>query len=117
MNADLTFNSIAYKKLWDDPDKGSARQSTSRGINLPDVLSVKNQDYVDTTTKLPGKQYLIRTDAWYLDSNNVRHKVSAYAVIQVPQVASSTDVATVVATFKAQIADANLVANVLNGEL
>lgn len=117
MNADLTFNTIVFKKQWDDPDKGSSRQSVVRGINLPDQLTVRNNTFTDAATKQPGKQYVMRIDRWFQTAEGVRHKVSAYLVIQVPTVAASADVTSTVTTAKAAIADADLITNILNGEL
>lgn len=115
MNADLTFNTIVFKKSFDEKD-GSERQSTARGINTPDKLIIKSQDYVDSVTKVPGRRYTARVDRSDIDSELRQILSSAYLVIAVPETASQAAIDNVVATFKAVVADASFVANVLNNE-
>jgi hypothetical protein len=115
MNADLTFNTIVFKKLFDEKG-GSERQSTARAINTPDKLTIKSQEYIDSVTKVAGTRYTMRIDRYDIDSNLVQIITSAYFVIAVPVTASQAQLDNVVATFKAAVADANLVANVLNNE-
>lgn len=116
MNADLTFNSVAFKKSYDLEDR-SLRRSTTRGINTPDDLIVQSQDYVDSKTKVPGKRYTIRFDRHDVDANLAKLISSAYLVVQVPSTQNSTDLAVLIATFKAGVADSDLIAKVLNSEL
>jgi len=115
MNADLTLNTIVFKKSYDTQDK-SERQSTARGINTPDKLTIQSQDYVDSTTKVAGRRYNLRVDRLDIDANLAPIDTAAYAIIQVPSTATQAQVDNVIATFKAAIADASLVANVLNNE-
>jgi hypothetical protein len=115
MNADLTFNTIVFKKSFDEKD-GSERRSTARGINTPDVMSIKSQDYVDSATKLPGKRYTARVDRTTIDANLQSITTSCYFVFVVPGTAVAGDVTDVTTTFKALVADANFMANVLNNE-
>lgn len=115
MDADLTFNSIVFKKSFDEKG-GSERRSTARGINTPDLLLIKTQAYVDSQTKVAGTRYTYRIDYWELDANNTLVCTSMYAVIPVPSTASSGALTSVVATFKAAVADATFTAAVLNGE-
>jgi len=115
MNADLTFNTIVYKKTFDEKGR-SERQSTARGVNIPDVMVVRSQDYVDSTTKVAGKQYNARIDRVNIDGNGQRYTTSCYFVFQVPEIAVSGDVTDVTTTFKALIADSGFMAAVLNNE-
>jgi hypothetical protein len=115
MNADLTFNSIVFKKSFDEKD-GSERRSIARAINTPDLLIIKSQDYVDSATKVAGKRYTGRVDRVDIDANLQSITTSMYFVIAVPSTAAQAAVDAVVATFKAVVADANFVANVLNNE-
>lgn len=116
MNADLTYNTIVFKKLWDN-QSGSERQSTTRGINTPDKLVVKHQDAVQAQNKLPMKRHLTRVERHSIDAaDSVQYNVSFYVVAEVSERATSTDVSTALATFKAAVADADLLAAVLNGE-
>lgn len=116
MDADLTFNTIVFKKSFDKED-GSERRSTTRGINTPDVLAIKRQDATQSKSKSPMKRYLARTDRYSQDTvTGVIYITSAYTVIEVTELATSTDVSTVLATHKAAVADANFLTNVLNSE-
>jgi len=116
MNADLTFNSIVFEKSFDEKD-GSERRSTARGINLPDILTIKSQDYTDSETKVPGRRYTGRVDRINVDATSGQfYTVSAYFVVAVPQLAVSGDMTAIVATFKAAVANADLIADVLNNE-
>lgn len=115
MNADLTFNTIVFKKSFDEKD-GSERRSSARGINTPDVLIIKSQDYVDSATKVAGRRYTGRVDRYDIDTNEDTIVTSAYFVIAVPSTAAQAAVDNVIATFKAAVADANFVVNVLNNE-
>lgn len=115
MNADLTFNTIVFKKSFDEKD-GSERRSIARAINTPDLLIIKSQDYVDSATKVAGKRYTGRVDRVDIDANLQSITTSMYFVIAVPSTAAQAAVDAVVATFKAVVADANFVANVLNNE-
>lgn len=115
MNADLTFNSVVFKKTFDTKDE-SQRQSTARGVNTPDLLVIKSQDYVDSTTKVAGRRYTGRVDRHDIDANLQKIVSSAYFVITVPETVTQAQLDVVVATFKAAVADASLVANILNNE-
>lgn len=115
MNADLTFNTIVFKKQFDDAT-GSRRQSNARGVNTVDALTIKSQSYVDASTKVPGTRYTARVDRDDIDANLQKIQSSMYFVVTVPATASQAYIDNVVATFKAIVADANFVVNVLNGE-
>lgn len=115
MNADLTFNSIAFKKSYDLAEE-SLRRSTTRGINTPDDLIIRSQSYTDSATKVAGQRFTGRVDASYISSEGQKYVVSAYFVLAVPELASSSEVTGVVTTFKAVVADANFITNVLNSE-
>jgi hypothetical protein len=115
MNADLTFNSVVFKKSYDAQNE-SLRQSVARALNTPDQLIIKSQPYVDSKTKVSGNRYTIRADRYDLDATNQKILSSAYAVFAVPETVTQAQFDVLVATFKAAIADANLVTNVLNNE-
>lgn len=115
MNADLTFNSIVFKKSF-DTEGLSLRQSAARGVNTPDLLKIQSQDYVDSATKVAGRRFTVRVDRVEFDADNAKIITSAYVVIAVPATAPQESVDAVIATFKAAMADANLITNVLNNE-
>lgn len=117
MNADLTINSIVFAKSFDEKD-GSERRSTARGINIPDVMSIKRQDSTNSKTKVAEKRYLVRVDRDNLTSLGVKFTTSVYMVVVVPELAEAADVADVVATFRALVASTspNYITQVLNSE-
>jgi len=115
MTSDLTFNSIAFKKTFDLKDE-SQRQSTTRGVNTPDLIVIKSQDYLDSVTKVAGKRYTGRIDRHDLDASNAKIVSSAYFVVAVPSTVTQAQLDVVVATFKAVVADATFLAAVLNNE-
>lgn len=116
MNADQTYNSVVFKKSYDSPDT-SLRQSIARGINEPDQLTIRNQNYIDSKNKIPGKRYNVRVGRFDLDANNVAVETVFAVTIQIPSSALQADVDVVLATFKALVADASFLSNVLNSEL
>jgi hypothetical protein len=63
-----------------------------------------------------GKRFTIRVDRHDIDANLQKIITSAYCVIAVPETVTSTQLTTTVATFKAAIADADLITAVLNDE-
>jgi hypothetical protein len=115
MNADLTFNTIVFSKSFDERD-GSERRSTARGINTPDLLEIRSQDTVQPGTKIPGRRYQARVSRVVIDAEGNPYNTEMYFIINVPQQAVSGDVTNVVTTFKALVADADFVADVLNNE-
>jgi len=115
MNADLTFNTIVFAKSFDEKD-GSERRSTARGINIPDIMTIKTQSYVDSATKVDYTRYTGRVDLVNIDANLQRIVTSCYFVFQVPSTAATADVTNVKTTFKAVVADANFMNQVLNNE-
>lgn len=115
MNADLTFNSVVFKKTFDLKEE-SQRQSIARAQNTPDLLIIKSQDYVDSSTKVAGRRFTGRIDRHDLDANNQKIVTSAYFVIAVPSTVTQAQLDVVVATFKAAVANADLIANILNNE-
>jgi hypothetical protein len=116
MNADLTFNSIVFKKSYDKEGQ-SLRRSTARDINTPDDLMVRSTSYVDSVTKVPGTRYNASVDRYDIDANGTKVKTSAYLVIAVPSTAPTGAVTAVVTTFKAAVADSALITGILNSEL
>ena len=115
MNDSLTFNSVVHELSYKYKAE-SLRQSTARGINTPDKLFVRSQSYVDSVTKVPGTRYTARFDRHDLDANNAKIVSSAYVVILVPETVTTAQLDVVVATFKAAIANADFIADVLNNE-
>jgi len=85
MTSDLTIDTLAFKLVYSDKD-GSLRREISRGVNLPEELSIKHQPYTDSATKLPGTRSVVRIDRFLdVDGEGKIAPVSAYMVVTVPQ--------------------------------
>lgn len=85
MNANLTINGLSFVQAYNDKDAGSIRRETSRGVNLPEVLTIKNQSYVDSATKIPGRRTLIRVDRSVDDgAGGIISGLEAHVVVSVP---------------------------------
>jgi hypothetical protein len=80
-------------------------------------MYIKNQAYTDSETKVPGTRYNVRFDRHALDAEGNKYIVSFYLVLAVPEKAVAGDITAITATFKAAVADASLIAAVLNGEM
>jgi predicted ester cyclase len=115
MQADLTYNTIVFKKSFDEKD-GSERRSTARGVNTADVMTIKSSPYIDSRTKVPGTRYMARIDRENLDANGQKYTTSAYFIIPVSSLSVTADITDVITTFKALVADAAFIASVLNNE-
>ena len=117
MNSDLTINTIVFAKSFDEK-AGSERRSTTRGINTPDIMSIKRQDATDSVNKVAVKRYNVRFDRESVDANGQKYVTSAYVVIVVPVIALQADVDAVLATLRAAVASTspNYMTQVLNSE-
>ena len=115
MNADLTINSIVFKKSFDTEDS-SKRQDTTRGIATPDVMSIRSQYYTDSVTKVSGRRHTVRLDRTAVDSNGAPYVNSAYVVIAIPHTSATSDLTAILATFRAMVAASGLLEAVANEE-
>jgi len=55
MNSNLTVSTKTFTMSYSDKN-GSLRREVSRGTNLPELMYIKHQPYVDSGTKRPGNQ-------------------------------------------------------------
>jgi len=63
MNASLTLNTLTFNQTRSG-DSGSERREVSRGVNLPEVLSIRHSDYVDGASKVPGVRSNIKLERY-----------------------------------------------------
>lgn len=70
MDANLTINSLSFVSKYNEKDAGSERREISRGVNLPEILTVKNRDIVISKTKQPARQTTVRLDRLVADANS-----------------------------------------------
>lgn len=115
MDADQTYNSVVFKKTFDSKEE-SQRQSTTRGVTTPDVMTIRSQDYIDSKTKVSGRRFTCRIDRHDIDANNAPIISSAYFVIAVPSTVVQANLDVLVATFRAVVADADHIEDILNNE-
>lgn len=79
----LTLSTLTFNKSFSDKS-GSERREVSRGVNLPEVLTIKHQSYVDSATKLPGVRSVVRLDRHVAVTDGRIVPVAAYLVVAVP---------------------------------
>jgi hypothetical protein len=115
MDADQTYNSILFKKTFDLKDE-SERQSITRGINTPDVMTIRSQDYVDSKNKVPGRRFTCRVDRVVVDANGTKINTFAQFTFGIPSTELQANVDVLVATFRAVVADADHIEDILNNE-
>ena len=118
MIADITLNTIAFVKSYDN-DVGGFFRSTTRGVNTADLMTFKGQSSVNSTTKIAEKRYNARIDRENIDAvTGQKYVTSAYFVIVVPVLAVAGDISNVVATFRALVASTtpNIITQMLNDE-
>lgn len=85
MNNDLTINSLSFVHQYSDKDSGSVRNETSRGVNLPEILSVRNRQITLSDSKLPARQTTVRLDRHVAASDNSIVKgLECHMVVTVP---------------------------------
>lgn len=86
MNNDITVNSVAFSLASAGTRaSGSVRKSTSPGgAQRPTYISVKHQDYVDSTTKVAGRRSVVRYDQTVINADGKSAVVSAYLVVAQP---------------------------------
>jgi hypothetical protein len=85
MDNDLTISTLAFTLAFSDKDAGSERREVSRGVNLPEVMTIKSQTSVDSATKLPTRRTVLRFDRHLEFASGAIGPVSAYLVVAVPQ--------------------------------
>lgn len=66
MNATLTLSALTFTQT-----QPGERRETSRGINLPEILTIRHQDYIDSKTKLPGVRSNVRIDRYVAGTQGI----------------------------------------------
>jgi len=84
MNADLTISTLSFKLAFSDKIAGSERREVSRGVNLPEIMTVRHQEYTDSVTKLKGVRSVVRFDRHLALTDGRIAPVSAYLVVTTP---------------------------------
>jgi len=83
MNADITLNTLSFKQTANS-ETGSIRREISRGVNLPEVLTIRHQDYTDKSTNTPGVRSNIRLDRYVSKVSGEIVPVSISVTVAVP---------------------------------
>jgi len=55
MDTSLTVSTLTFTGAYSDKS-GSLRREVSRGLNLPELMEIKHQEYTDSVTKRRGNQ-------------------------------------------------------------
>lgn len=115
MDNNLVLNSIEFRKSYDD-SSSSIRQSSARGVNTPDRLTIR-----ETKSKNDLGQQCVRrlVHVGRVDKNTATGtlgRVEMYAILSIPVDAESAAVNATLATFRSVIAEAGLLEAVLNSE-
>lgn len=84
MTDTLTISGLTFNLSSSDSVKGSQRREVSRGVNLPEVLTIKHQPYVDSATKKAGVRSVIRLDRYVTGSDGYPIAPECHLVIGVP---------------------------------
>lgn len=83
MDDNLTIDTLTFELEYRSPN-GSSRRETSRGASLPEVLTIRHSEVIDSATKLPSRRSVIRADRHILLSNGAIAPVSTWVVHQSP---------------------------------
>jgi hypothetical protein len=83
MDSNLTIDTLTFKQSFSDRE-GSERREISRGVNLPTVMTIKKQNYTDSTTKKAGVRTVLRFDRYLALEDGSIAPVSAYLVVATP---------------------------------
>lgn len=70
MDNNLTISTLAFNLSFSEKT-GSERREISRGVNLPEVMSVRHQEYTDSKTKKPGIRSSLRFERYMLSADGV----------------------------------------------
>lgn len=119
MDPNITINSIPFRRSFDSQDLG-VRRDSSRGINNPDIMTVKRQDTTEGPSKEATQRFSVRFDRHVYDADTGKTSVSfVQVIVGVPASAATADVNAVVATVRAFMASSSpdYIAQVTNGEV
>jgi hypothetical protein len=116
MDADQTYNSIVFAKNYDVVGE-SKRSSSARSATTPDVMIIRNQDMTFQSSKRKAKRSSIRIERHDVDAAGAAYVSTSTLTFEIDSLDNSTDIATLVATTRAVVADADHIEDVLNGEL
>lgn len=86
MDQNLTVSTLTFTGIYSDLDVGSLRREISRGVNLPEEMTIKHQSYTDSKTKVKGTRSVLRFDRYVASAlNGTPIPVSAYLVVTTPE--------------------------------
>lgn len=86
MDQNLTVSTLAFNQIFSDQVAGSMRREISRGVNLPEEMTIKHQTYTDSKTKVKGTRSVLRFDRYVASALNGQPiPVSAYLVVTTPE--------------------------------
>lgn len=85
MNNNLTIDALGFNLVFSDK-AGSERREVSRGVNLPEVMSVRHVEITDSKTKKLATQSSLRFERHLLSSDlTTVVPVTATLTVRVPK--------------------------------
>lgn len=90
MTLTVSATSRTFVKQYDN-EKESKRVDISRGLTQPNELFIRQQAYVDSSTKQPGTRTNVSVDSISI-RDGIRRKVSAYIVVAHPSDATDAEI-------------------------
>lgn len=117
MTPDITLDSVAFVKTFDDAT-GSVRRDTTLGLQYPRVLTVKHQESVDSKTKEQKVRSLVRFDySQPVGTPAIRSTDSVQIVFEIPESSTPTRMQEVIDAAKAALASSTFITSILNREI
>jgi hypothetical protein len=83
MDNNLTISTLAFDFGFSE-SAGSKRINISRGANLPDILTIRHQPYIDSKTKLSGTRSAVRIERHLLLSTGTIAPLHCTVVVAGP---------------------------------
>lgn len=115
MNDNQTYNSIVYNLNFKDEAK-SKRSSNARGVSIPDIMTVRSEDYTDSSNGVRGRRHNVRLGRWEIDANGALIEQSLATTIQTPITATDAGVTAQLVTYRALIAASGILEAIINNE-
>jgi hypothetical protein len=99
MDNNLTISTLSFVLRASDLVAGSERRETSRGVNLPEVMTIRSQETTNSKTKVKEDRINLRFDRHIELADGTIGSVAASLVVIVPKDSNvtSADVLAVIA--------------------
>lgn len=85
MDNNLTVSTLSFALRYSDAVAGSERREVSRGVNLPEVMTIRSQETTNSKTKVKEDRIQMRFDRHVELSDGTIGSVAASLVVIVPK--------------------------------